>query len=151
MFVTTKYWSVLQTAGASKPCHLQFFNMRSIWIWVFPSWEIQVHSWMFQQCAFGNRVFLSGKSSYSNDTITTTFIQTVTYNSPFQTVSSFQFCITFFKKNFGMALRKWPSTRSNCSYNFIISFYYQFYAQLTSAIWTISHQRTLTFHIASYQ
>ena len=59
----------------------------------------------------------------------------------------FQFCIIFFKGNFGMALRKWPNTRSKCSYKLI--FYCQFYSHLTQGSSEQYHiSKLLPFHMA---
>jgi len=48
---------------------------------------------------FGLTSFYVANGSYSNNTITTTFIQTATYNSRVQNLSLFQFYVTFFKGN----------------------------------------------------
>ena len=51
----------------------------------------------FDGVPLGFTSFYVAKVSYSNNPITTTFIQTVSYNSLFQTHTHFQFYITFFK------------------------------------------------------
>ena len=51
----------------------------------------------FDGVPLGFTSFYTTNGSYSNNTITATFTQTVTYNSPFQNLSPFQFYITFFK------------------------------------------------------
>ena len=51
-FATTRQWSVLQSAtlkfrkSSILECHLLSINMWSIWLWVFPSAEIQVYLWI---------------------------------------------------------------------------------------------------------
>jgi len=77
----------------------------------------------------GNHVFLFSKTNYSKNSIITTFIQTVTYNSRFQIVSSFQFCVIFSKGNLVWHTESDHSpvqaAHINCLFN------YMFYPQLT--------------------
>jgi len=74
---------------------------------------------------------------------------TVINKSRFQTVSSFQVCLIFFKGNFGMVLRMSTNTRSNSSYN--LSFYYQYYPQLTHVPTQYHTSELLALYMASYQ
>jgi len=53
-FATTRQWSVSQSAllkhctSITLECHLLSINIWSVWLWVFPSEEIQVYLWMFR-------------------------------------------------------------------------------------------------------
>jgi hypothetical protein len=81
---TTRYISVLQSAplklrtSSIIECHLLSFSMWSMWLWVFPSGELQVYLWMFR-C--GNIVlltrFLCCKVYYSNTFVMTILMQTL--------------------------------------------------------------------------
>ena len=78
---TTRYWSVSQSAPLKLhtsnmlKCHLLSINMWSVWLWVFPSGEFQLHLWMFQS---GNIVLLTTKfwcgKVYCSNTIIITIL-----------------------------------------------------------------------------
>jgi hypothetical protein len=55
-------------------CHLLSINIWSMWLWVFPSGEVQVYLWMFWYrniVLLTDRVFWCGKVYYSNTIIIT--------------------------------------------------------------------------------
>jgi hypothetical protein len=61
-FATPRQWSVSQSAtlkdrtSSILECHLLSINMWSIWLWDFPSGDVQVYLWMLR---YGNIVLLT--------------------------------------------------------------------------------------------
>jgi hypothetical protein len=47
--------------GKKARANSRLINTPSIWIWLFQSGDIQMHSYMFRRCAFANHIFLCNK------------------------------------------------------------------------------------------
>ena len=77
-FATNRQGSVSQSDPLTNhissifKCHLLSINIWSIWLWVFPSGEVQVYLWMFwweKIMLLTTRTFWCGKVYYSNTII----------------------------------------------------------------------------------
>jgi len=108
---------------------------------IFPSGESLAFLKYFEVVPFGFTSFYVVKGSYSNNSITTTFIQTVTYNTRFQTLSPVHFYITFFKGNLVRLSEIDQTPAPNAHVNFHVNT--SFNPVDTCAIRTISLLRTL--------